>query len=504
MSKKTNKKNAKPADETTTETETPKPAELLTVPGSAELDNRVALFFRTQPFGTPATFADMMLDVSDKELETLIPKEQAEAIIKRMENDKFELPKGVKERFATARGHAAEQSVARLVRAGVLTQTVIDEPGGKSTGYTYTGPRETAADPVEVSKVRIDRIKVDPKNYQMRKNGSNQATVDRYTAVADQLPALDVFDVGEEKLILVGGFTRIQAMANAGMDVIPVHIHKGTKEEAKLWAIADNATHGVPRTLDDIKEAVGAFLSMSKENRTASVASIASAVKCAWGTADKCKKHWYKVWNLDPNGKVRGKDGKEYDKPESKTNDPGAVPAAGTPATPAAGDVPAPTGKVMLDKNGTPVPEDFAAAFADTRLYECCTAILQQFDYLRNLRPDGYAVSSILFNDRAKLLNDLECEIIKLRNSTPFAVTPADANEVSQEFSSAVRRRWMDKEEYADYTRRVEEAKRKATQTPAEAGDLYQNAETVQPAETATEAATAPETATDDQPTAAA
>jgi len=88
----------------------------------------------------------------------------------------------------------------------------------------------------------------------------NPATVHHYAELMRdgvQFPPLDVF--GDEHL-LAGGYQRLSAARSAGSSTIKVRIHAGTRRDAILFAIADNAKHGLPMSNSDKRRIVTRML----------------------------------------------------------------------------------------------------------------------------------------------------------------------------------------------------------------------------------------------------
>ena len=115
---------------------------------------------------------------------------------------------------------------------------------------------------VEPQFFDISKIVTDA-GTQMRET-INPQTVDGYAEILHNggtLPPLLVFhDPASNAHHLVEGFHRIAAHQKLGHKVVPVEIRPGTLREAKLHAIGDNATHGLPRTNGDKRKAVASLL----------------------------------------------------------------------------------------------------------------------------------------------------------------------------------------------------------------------------------------------------
>jgi hypothetical protein len=90
----------------------------------------------------------------------------------------------------------------------------------------------------------------------------NVATVDEYTeALQDgaDLPAVTVFDDGAEYW-LADGFHRVAAYRKQGRVTIPAKVHSGSQRDALLFSCGANAKHGLRRSNEDKRKAVGILL----------------------------------------------------------------------------------------------------------------------------------------------------------------------------------------------------------------------------------------------------
>lgn len=438
------------------------------------LDKRIAQFFRTLPYGEAADFGELTLDLNEKEQGEYVSKEEAESILKRKETDGFKQPEKATERLAAGRAYAVEAAVGRLVRAGILTPEKISEPGKPDrTGYAYTGKDEDEKIQGELTRVPADKILVDEK-IQMRAGGTNQSVVAKYHAVANKLPPLRVWDTGAEKYLLSRGFHRFPAMVNAGMDMVPVEVCKGTVEDAKLDAIADNAEHGFARTGEDIKVAVGAFLSLPGR-RNSSTSAVANAVRCAWATADRYAKYWRKQW-APANKPSKGTPATPEKKPDTTEPVPQVAEPTGAAPTGAAPAEGSPELAKVTDKLGNPIADEAVArAFTDTRLSEAVGSAIRMIDYIRDIHPDGYSLCAIPVKGREETLNEAAYNLTLIRDALPYAVCPADAKTANKELAAAVRRGWLSHKEWLDYVKAKEGDKAKnpdATATPPAADNL--------------------------------
>lgn len=92
--------------------------------------------------------------------------------------------------------------------------------------------------------------------------GLDAAHVDELAAVlraGGVLPPVDVYHDGTAYW-LADGFHRVEAYAAAGRDEVPATIHQGTRRVAVLHSVGANATHGLRRSNEDKRRAVGVLL----------------------------------------------------------------------------------------------------------------------------------------------------------------------------------------------------------------------------------------------------
>ena len=113
---------------------------------------------------------------------------------------------------------------------------------------------------MHIKIVPLSEITVDP-TIQARA-ALDQAAVEDYAELYRQgvkLPPLVGFDDCHQ-LWLAGGFHRLDAAKLAGLTEIEVDVDEGGRDDAILYAVGDNATHGVRRTAEDKRRAVGILL----------------------------------------------------------------------------------------------------------------------------------------------------------------------------------------------------------------------------------------------------
>jgi hypothetical protein len=72
-------------------------------------------------------------------------------------------------------------------------------------------------------------------------------------------PAVEVFRIGKE-LYVVDGFHRVKAALLANVGTIPANIRQGTPDDALLFCVRANSTHGLRRSNQDKRRAVEMLL----------------------------------------------------------------------------------------------------------------------------------------------------------------------------------------------------------------------------------------------------
>lgn len=81
-------------------------------------------------------------------------------------------------------------------------------------------------------------------------------TVERYTAIFDQLPPVAVFRLPAGVQLLAGGFHRFEAARRLGRETIGVVYHtEQSPVDAEEFAVLDNVAHGRPYTRAERRQA---------------------------------------------------------------------------------------------------------------------------------------------------------------------------------------------------------------------------------------------------------
>lgn len=182
-----------------------------------------------------------------------------------------------------------------------------------------------------------------------QRHETSEYTVDSYKDVLDKLPPVTVFDDGE-KLWLAGGFHRYRAFQKAERKQIPCEVVKGTRRDALLYAVGDNAEHGLQRSRDDKVKAVETLLD-DAEWGTWTTKAIADKAKVSWDLVHKIREERKQVPASEPRDELstvtrKGSDGKQY--PTTKPK-----PAAKGDASPEPDrDDPEPRGRVPERASG--------------------------------------------------------------------------------------------------------------------------------------------------------
>lgn len=112
--------------------------------------------------------------------------------------------------------------------------------------------------------VKISSITVDSRIQQRWE--INKETIQEYQEAIElaggkwPFPPVAVFRDGEGGYLLADGFHRIEATQDSELEKVPMEIHPGDREDAILFAVGANSTHGLPRTNADKARAVNTLL----------------------------------------------------------------------------------------------------------------------------------------------------------------------------------------------------------------------------------------------------
>ncbi len=113
-----------------------------------------------------------------------------------------------------------------------------------------------------IEQILIDDIEADPE-IQSRQS-LNEETVSEYADLVKggaKMPPVTVFWNRDcEKYILADGFHRYEAHRRTGRSEIWVEVIEGSRRDALLFSVGANASHGLRRTNEDKRRAVGILL----------------------------------------------------------------------------------------------------------------------------------------------------------------------------------------------------------------------------------------------------
>ena len=180
--------------------------------------------------------------------------------------------------------------------------------------------------------LRLDDITIDDE-VQPRVAGLDSKTVKEYAErikEGDGFPPVVVFNDGKKKW-LSEGFHRVAAYKLAGVNEVPVDVRKGTRDDAKLNALASNKSHGLRRSNADKRRAVESLLKMRpawSNRRSADFVGVSD--EFVRSVRDE---QVPTVGTCEPQ-KREGKDGKSYTVPTPK---PKPVPVVEPETEPEAG-----------------------------------------------------------------------------------------------------------------------------------------------------------------------
>lgn len=156
---------------------------------------------------------------------------------------------------------------------------------------------------VDVQKIELKKLVLDP-DIQQRAE-INQDVVKEYSECVDDLPPITVYCDGSKNYV-VKGFHRYHAHVKAKAGFISCEVVFGTKRDAILVAVGDNARHGLRRSIADKRKAVTTLLDDAEwSERSANWIAETAGVSYSFakGMVDERRGR---------EGKSTGKDGNEY------------------------------------------------------------------------------------------------------------------------------------------------------------------------------------------------
>ena len=173
----------------------------------------------------------------------------------------------------------------------------------------------------------------------------NQYVVAEYTQAminGDQFPPVDVFVDDHAVPHVADGHHRVLAAIQAGKVTIPVNVHEGGIREAILFACGANGNHGLRRTNEDKRKAVGLLLA-DDTWRGWSDRKIAEACGVTHPFVASLRPQLETVTSSpakEPATTRIGRDNRKRKKPKRRTKlklanlpDPDSAPAADAPAS---------------------------------------------------------------------------------------------------------------------------------------------------------------------------
>ena len=105
------------------------------------------------------------------------------------------------------------------------------------------------------ARVKLDVLNTDPERFQHRAVALDETQAEDLAGILKSgmaLDPLDVWDAGDEGLIVVDGHHRLEAYHRAGWkQKVPVTIHACTEEEAQFLTVLENAKPRLQMTQDE-------------------------------------------------------------------------------------------------------------------------------------------------------------------------------------------------------------------------------------------------------------
>ena len=157
----------------------------------------------------------------------------------------------------------------------------------------------------------------------------NEETIEKYTALSSEykeakdmgecvtypFPPVKVwFDNG--KYVLLGGYHRLEAAHNAGLDAIQASVFYGSEDDAFMIALKDNSTHGLPPTRGDLRLCIEKAVARFPQKTPAVIAEM---LGCSRSYVSEIKRQLSASGIVEIPEKQIGKDGKEYPTTRERT-----------------------------------------------------------------------------------------------------------------------------------------------------------------------------------------
>lgn len=155
----------------------------------------------------------------------------------------------------------------------------------------------------DVEKIALEKLTIDPEIQQRAE--ISEVAVAEYAESLDKLPPITVYHDSATRWV-VKGFHRYHAHVKAGAKEIACEVVFGTKRDAILAAVSDNADHGLRRSVADKRKAVMTLVN-DEEWSKRSANWLAETAKVSYsfvkGILDERRGR---------DGSSTGKDGKNY------------------------------------------------------------------------------------------------------------------------------------------------------------------------------------------------
>lgn len=157
-----------------------------------------------------------------------------------------------------------------------------------------------------ILRLPVDSIVVDPA-FNVRAT-LDEATVEHYAGIFDQLPPVSVFSMPEGYL-LVAGFHRMAAARRLGRTEVKAEVRQGSRQEAEEFAVLDNTTHGRPYSRAERREAALRLLRLHPDwanNRLAGKLGVSA------NTVEVIRQQAESAGQIEVMETLIGADGKNY------------------------------------------------------------------------------------------------------------------------------------------------------------------------------------------------
>lgn len=243
--------------------------------------------------------------------------------------------------------------------------------------------------------LKVDQVVIEP-DVQQRASGIDKTYVSELAEVLSDkkknLPPITVYAVNTMRgpFILAGGHHTLEAYQQAGRQVIPATIVKGTKEDAVVFALSDNATHGKRRTYEDCCKAVRTARAMFPSYSDRKIDDVCGLFPGF--TSRFLRKEGER--EVDPKKSAAGQKGNEArhgSKDEPTERPEGQAKPSNVDEVPfEVGSKPnEEQAEVPRDRLGRPLPESLHAAFVPGEIHEAHAAARRAYNLSRKFDSRG-------------------------------------------------------------------------------------------------------------------